>query len=845
MKPQIIGSIAALALCAAASLTAGEVTHGTLIAPDVNGKKIEIPLEHTDVEARISGFVVRVDVTQKFVNPFDQRIEAVYVFPLPENAAVARMTMKIGDRTIKGVIKKREEARKLYEQARSAGQTASLLEQERPNIFTQSVANILPGDTILVEISYVDILDYEAGQYEFVFPMVVGPRYIPGTPTSKGGTGWAPDTDRVPDASRITPPVLKPGQRTGHDISIRVFLNAGVPVRDLRSKSHPVDVREISDSEKEIRLQEREVIPNKDFILSYKVAGPKLETALLTHRVGKEGYFLLILQPKQSYRNDEIRPKEMVFVVDNSGSMQGEPIAKAKEAMRHAIRNLNPNDLFQIIRFSESASSFSSYPLPNTPANREKALHFINQMHGSGGTRMIEGIKAALDYPADPKLLRIVLFMTDGYIGNEHEIFREIDQRLGSARLFSFGVGSAVNRFLLDRMALIGRGAVQYVTLDENTDAAVRQFYDRVANPFLTDVTIDWGRAEVEEVYPSRIPDLFSSQPLALVGRYRNSGTFAITLKGKIGTREVALPVKITLPETNEAHDVLATLWARRKIKDLKLNDLERTRETVERITEVALAYRLMTEYTSFVAVEEQVRTDETGQPVTVAVPVSMPAGVSYSGVFGEAAGAPGVSYKLAPGYQSLNGARSTTARAPIQAMRIPPGVTSEARLTLPELPEPEGSIAAIQQNARYPEPARLAGLEGRVIVEALVGRNGKVQKTRVLRSVHPDLDRAAVAAVRKTRWTRSAEAAWVAVPVVFKAPEVTAEKIVANRTFVKRGEFWVEKHYQGEAYVVLKGGSAAFQHLLGQEVTVRQIFKHLGPNVVFEHGGRWYRVSD
>nr|NIR51119.1 hypothetical protein [candidate division KSB1 bacterium]NIR72063.1 hypothetical protein [candidate division KSB1 bacterium]NIS26574.1 hypothetical protein [candidate division KSB1 bacterium]NIT73336.1 hypothetical protein [candidate division KSB1 bacterium]NIU27184.1 hypothetical protein [candidate division KSB1 bacterium] len=240
-----------MCLTSVSALFAGEeVTTGTLIAPDVDGEKVAVPLKHTDVQADISGFIVRVDVTQTFVNPFDKRIEAVYVFPLPENAAVDRMQMKIGDRTIKGVIKRRAEARNIYEQARREGKTASLLEQERPNIFTQSVANILPQDTILVEISYVEVLQYEKGQYEFVFPMIVGPRYIPGEPkTESGGTGWAPDTDRVPDASRITPPVLKPGQRTGHDISVKVHLNAGVPVQNLTCKSHPVVIDKIGETE--------------------------------------------------------------------------------------------------------------------------------------------------------------------------------------------------------------------------------------------------------------------------------------------------------------------------------------------------------------------------------------------------------------------------------------------------------------------------------------------------------------------------------------------------------------------------------------------------------------------
>jgi len=685
-------------------------------------------------------------------------------------------------------------------------------------------------------------------QYEFVFPMIVGPRYIPGNPTSNSGNGWSPDTDKVPDASRITPPVLKPGYRTGHDISIKVHLNAGVPVQDLICKSHPVRIAKLTDSEMDIQLKDKEVIPNKDFILNYDVLGSTLETALLTHRVGEDGYFLLILQPKMKYSRKEIRPKEMVFVVDNSGSMRGEPIAKAKEAMRYAIRNMNPNDVFQIIRFSEAASSFSSYPLKNTAANRQKGLHFINKMHGSGGTRMIEGIKAALGYPADPNRMRIVLFMTDGYIGNEHDIFRETGKLLDESRLFSFGVGSSVNRFLLDRMALIGRGAVQYVTLDENTDEAVAKFYERIANPFLTDIAIDWGEIKIDELYPSNIPDLFSSQPIAVLGRFKNSGKFEIKLRGNIGAKEVEFSVEIELPKKETENDVIKTLWARHKIKDLKLNDLKRTQKTIDRITEVALAYNLMTEHTSFVAVEEQVRTDERGNPTTVTVPIPMPEGVSYEGVFGEEV----VVFKRSLGYSQSN----------FQSLaRIVPN-SSPSRYKLETLteksvanymaydqePQPVGGFNAIQKSLKYPEKALLVGSEGRVIVHVLISETGKISRTQLLNSLNPILDRAALEAIKSVKWKPAGQrgkpmAAWVAIPVVFKIPG-QQEQEVANRMFVKRQKYWVEKSYQGQELVTLKENSNELRGLSAKHRTLKSILASLGPNVVFELNGRWYKVT-
>ena len=627
-----------------AAANENNITSGTLMVltndSQVQGI-LEFPLEHTDVVAEISGFVARVEVTQKFTNPYSDRIEAIYVFPLPQNAAVDDMIMKVGNRTIRGVIKTREEAKKIYEDAKNAGKIASLLEQERPNIFTQSVANIMPGDEILITIRYIQTLKYDDGGYEFVFPMVVGPRYIPGSPTGKQAGGWAPDTDKVPDASRITPPVLKPGMRSGHDISLKVSLDSGVPIQDIRSKSHDVHIETEGKSKAYIILQENDSIPNKDFILNYDVAGKKPEFAILTHRTRDElgessGFFTLMIQPQAEFENDEITPKEMVFVVDCSGSMSGKPMEKAKEAMRHSIRNMNPNDSFQIIRFSSSASKFSPKPLPNTEKNVEKGLEYINAMSGSGGTRMIEGIKASLSYPNDPEKMRIVLFMTDGYIGNEEEILAAIEDMLGDSRLFSFGVGSSVNRYLLERMAEAGRGTVQYVRPDEDTDFAVSKFYERISNPYLTDISIDWDGLDVDDVYPKRIPDLFSAQPVLIHGRYTTPGSGKIRLIGNIAGKESITEIDVEFPKENEENAGLVSIWARTRVNDL-MNQMYHGENPgiVEEITNIGLEFRIMTKYTSFVAVEEKITSVDGGPPKTVMVPVEMPEGVSYEGVFG------------------------------------------------------------------------------------------------------------------------------------------------------------------------------------------------------------------
>jgi Ca-activated chloride channel family protein len=597
------------------------------------------PLEHTNVRAEIIGNVARVEVTQKFHNPYDIKIEAVYVFPLPNRAAVNDMEIHVGERTIKGIIKKREEARRIYEEAKRAGHVAALLDQERPNIFTQSVANILPGNRIEVKICYFEALPYVDNDYTFAFPMVVGPRFIPGTATGSGKRGWSPDTTDVPDASRITPPVLEPGQRSGHDISLEVKLDAGTELVNLASPSHEVEVDREGKGAARIVLKKHDSIPNKDFVLRYRLDADAPQLVFLPHRKEDDGYFMLLIQPEASPAPDTIAPKEMVFVVDCSGSMSGFPLEKVKEAMRHSLTNLNPNDTFQIVRFSNSAETFAPAPVSATEGNIQRGLGYIETLAGRGGTIMLEGVRAALTPPKDPERVRIVSFMTDGYIGNENQILAYMEGNLNGARLFSFGVGSSVNRYLLDKMAEFGRGAVEYVLLQDDAEEPVKRFYERVRNPYLTDIEIDWGGAEVEGIYPKRIPDLFVGQPVVLHGRYTQPGKATLTLRARLGGKPYEQRVTVRFPAKHEEGEAIGTLWARARIEDLSNQQIVQARpELEEEITQVALEHRLVSAYTSFVAVEEKIVTGSE-QPVLVEVPVEMPDGVSYQGVFGGEAG--------------------------------------------------------------------------------------------------------------------------------------------------------------------------------------------------------------
>jgi Ca-activated chloride channel homolog len=592
---------------------AQEVTQGSLFAYGKDGKERgDCPLKTTSVKTDISGFLARVRVRQEFENTFSDPIEAVYTFPLSQNGAVDDMTMTIGSRTIRGKIMKREEARKVYESAKEEGKTASLLDQERPNIFTQSVANIMPGEKIIVEISYVETLKYEDGAYEFVFPMTVGPRYSPGS---------------VKDASKIKPVYAE--ERTGRDISLEVNLNAGVPVEEIRSTSHDIQQINFAPHAANITLKNEKTIPNKDFILRYDVTGGKIQDAVLAHRGTHGGFFTLVLQPPDRFTSEDVTPKEIVFVLDTSGSMYGFPIEKAKEAMKLSLQGLHPYDRFNLITFAGDTHVLFPEPVPATQGNLERALAFLESRSGGGGTEMMKAIKASLD-PSDSQThLRIVCFMTDGYVGNEAEIVAEI-QRHPNARVFSFGIGSSVNRYLLDKMAEAGNGEVEYVSLTDDGSKAAKRFHERVRTPLLTDLSIDWNGLPVTDVYPSKLSDLFSAKPVIVNGRYTKGMSGTIRLKGKVAGQEYTREIAVNLPEVEPANDVLATLWARKRIDGLMTKrgtDPSNLEKINSEITQLGLEFRLLTDSTSFVAVEDRI-VNRNGKPVTVQVPVGVPEGV-------------------------------------------------------------------------------------------------------------------------------------------------------------------------------------------------------------------------
>ncbi|MGL6140535.1 MAG: VIT domain-containing protein [Planktothrix sp.] len=599
---------------------------GGLYIQTLDQEPIALPLKHTNVNAKIAGNLSRVEVTQSFENPFSTTLEAVYIFPLPDEAAVDEMLIKIGDRILKGNIKKREEAQQIYERARQQGRTAGLLEQERDNIFTQSLANIQPGEQIDVIISYSDSLKFTGGNYEFVFPMVVGPRYIPGTPIAPPNR----DTDLVPDASRLNPPILPEGMRSGHDINITIELDAGVPIRGIDSPSHQLQI-DHNGQNVQITLEPGDTIPNKDLILRYQVAGKQTQTTVLTQSDERGGHFAIYLIPAIEYGTDQIIPKDVVFLIDTSGSQHGMPLMQCQELMRQFIQGLNPADTFSIIDFANTARQLSPMPLVNTPQHRAQALQYINQLNADGGTELLRGIRAVLNFPvADVGRLRTVVLLTDGYIGNENQILAEVQQHLKPGnRLHSFGVGSSVNRFLINRIAELGRGISRIIRHDEPVEPVAEKFFSQINNPVLTNIQVSWrGEGENPVIYPTIVPDLFAEQPLVLFGKKPDGNSGVLQIQGSVAGGTV-YQQDFNLNFESGGNPAVAQLWGRSRIKAL-MNQMVQgdTKTGVEAVTDTALTYQLLSQYTAFVAVSDEVRVNPRQASVSVQVPVEMPEGV-------------------------------------------------------------------------------------------------------------------------------------------------------------------------------------------------------------------------
>ena len=598
------------------------------------------PLVSTDVTIRVAGPVARTRVVQVFENPEADWYEGVYVFPLPENAAVDRLRMRVGSRFIEGEIKERGAARAAYVQARAAGQRAALLDQERPNIFTTQVANIGPRETVDIELEYQQVLRYDAGRYSLRFPMVVGPRYIPAGPML------------VADANRITPPVMRPGTENGrmNPVAIRVELDAGVPLAALESRYHRVRVEEPAPERREVVLADGSVPADRDFEL---VWAPQLaevpQAAWFTEEKDGRHYGVLMVLPPAAGGGARL-PREVVFVLDTSGSMGGASIRQAKEALLLALERLQPADRFEVIEFNSTAQALFGGPRDATRENVRRAMHWVASLDARGGTEMAKALHIALREREDESgRVRQVIFLTDGAVGNEEALFRLLRERLGGSRLFTVGIGSAPNSHFMTEAARLGRGTFTYIGRIEEVGARMGELFAKLEAPVLKGLEVRWPAGVQVEAWPARLPDLYAGEPVVIAAALdRLEGE--VHLAGERGARrwEARIPLA-----RNAVAQGMGSLWAREKVSALiaSLRDGAAEAEVRTRVIELATAHRLVTRYTSFVAVDRTPARPAEEALKSAAVPTLLPAGWEYDKVFGELpVGATGSRFAIAAG---------------------------------------------------------------------------------------------------------------------------------------------------------------------------------------------------
>ncbi|MFH0843940.1 MAG: VIT domain-containing protein [Pseudomonadota bacterium] len=578
-----------------------------------------LPLKSTSVTVNISGVIADILVTQVYKNEGKRALEAIYIFPASSRAAVYGMKMTLGGRTIIAKIDKREEARQRYEQARQEGKTASLLEQKRPNVFQMSVANILPSDLIKVELRYTELLVPTDKVYEFVYPTVVGPRYTQQRADENNpAEGWTAN------------PYLHQGESPNYSLGITVNLSAGLPIQSIQCQSHKIQTHYEGPAFARVTLDLSESHGgNRDYILRYRLAGDKIESGLLLYEGETENFFLLMLQPPERVHDSQIPPREYLFIVDVSGSMNGFPLDVSKRLLRDLIGNLRPSDQFNVLLFAGGSSVMAGRPLPASSENIRQAIHLIERQRGGGGTELLPALKRALAMPKSEGYARTVVIVTDGYVSVEKEAFDLIRNHLGEANMFAFGIGSSVNRYIIEGMARAGMGEPFVITGPEEASERAKRFRNLIRSPVLTGIKVDFGGLDVYDVEPPGVPDVMADRPVILFGKWKGALQGRIDVTGLSGDRPFSKRIDVSQISPSEANGALRYLWARHRIALLSdYNRLHREDERIGEITQLGLHYNLLTDYTSFVAIDTQVRLKD-GRAVTVKQPLPLPQGVS------------------------------------------------------------------------------------------------------------------------------------------------------------------------------------------------------------------------
>jgi Ca-activated chloride channel family protein len=601
----------------------------------------QLPLKATSTKVAIAGVIAEVTVTQVYRNTGTRPLEAVYVFPGSTRSAVHGMTMRISERVLKAQIKERGQARADYEAAKQQGRSTSLLEQHRPNVFQMNVANILPGDEIRVELAYTELLVPTDGTYRFVYPTVVGPRYA-----GKGGT------DSSTGEPWVANPYTRAGEQPAATFDLELKLSAGLPIQRMVCGTHKTAIAYDGRAEATLKLDPSESQGgNRDVIVQYQLAGSAVQSGLLLdqgpHEGREENTFLLMAQPPKRVASKDIPPREFVFIMDVSGSQMGFPIEMSKVLMKEMIQGLRPQDLFNVMVFEGSSAFWSpSGSLHATPENAQQALAFVRSQNGGGGTELGSALRKALGLPRVPGISRTFVVSTDGYISADGQVFDLIRKNLGSANLFTFGIGTSVNRHLIEGMAHAGQGEAFVITKPEQAAAEAERFRAYVSSPVLTNLKLTANGFHIQDLEPLQLPDVLADRPVICLGKWTGEAKGTVTLSGMSGAGPWGQTFEVGKVKGRE-HGALRQLWARQRIQ--MLSDYDQFGQDEGRkaeVTRLGLAYHLLTAHTSFVAVDTVIR-NAGGTSTTVTQPLPLPEGVSDAAVGGLQA--QGVAYAPAP----------------------------------------------------------------------------------------------------------------------------------------------------------------------------------------------------
>lgn len=740
-----------------------------------------LPLKATNADVNIVGSIADVSVRQKYVNSGRNTLEAIYTFPMSTRAAVYAMKMTIGKRTITAKINEKNQARKAYNRAKAQGKRVSLLEQNRPNVFTMRVANIAVHDTIVVELKYTELLVPEKGEYSFVYPTVVGPRY------SNRST-----ENSTPDDEFVASPYTTEGKAPLYKFGFKAQINSAIPAKDITCNTHLMQVSHPAPTTTVVKLDKSETNGgNRDVILNYSLRGNKIESGIMLYSHGDENFFMLMVQPPKRVTNEDIPPREYIFVMDVSGSMNGFPIDISKRLLRNLISGLRTTDKFNVVLFAGDAGTMSERSVNATSENIEKAIQMIEKQNGGGGTELLTALRKAYSIPrAGTEFARTLILATDGFVDVENESFDLVRSNNENSNFFSFGIGTSVNRYLIEGLAHAGNGEPLVLENAEKAEKEADKFRQYISTPVLSNIKADFGKLDVYDMEPGYFPDMLAERPLVIMGKYRGGHAGTITISGYSGNQKYEKIFDLSSVSPQPSNAAIRTLWARQRIQQLTYqmenNSNHPSTESGSRlqkeITALGLRYSLMTQFTSFIAIDEHHIVDKNGKMITVKQALPLPKGVNNRAVGDdemksqeEISNTSGIiSIADSKGYDEVVGKDIADVKVDIIQVEEEPVLD-----VVEQMPAYPGGDAAmnqfIGQNMHYPATAQENGIQGTVYLRFQINKDGSVGKVEVLRSLDPACDREAIRIVKSMprfipgKQNGGNVAVWYTIPIKFK----------------------------------------------------------------------------